>query len=65
MENFMEKTDKNKSNEQIKETVRTGYAAIATGQRYSCCSTAQTSSCCSGERSGHADPTRLAQSIGL
>jgi SAM-dependent methyltransferase len=51
----METSDKSKSPEQIKETVRTGYAAIATGQR---------SCCCSGERSGHSDPTRLAKSIG-
>lgn len=51
----MSTTDKNQSNEQIRETVRTGYAAIATGQR---------SCCCSSQRSGHADPARLAQAIG-
>ena len=45
----------NKSNEQIRETVRTGYAAIATGQR---------SCCCGSTRSNHADPARLAQAIG-
>ena len=44
-----------KSNEQIRETVRSGYAAIATGQR---------SCCCSSPRSSQADPTRLAQAIG-
>jgi SAM-dependent methyltransferase len=64
---FMSISDKNKTNEQIKETVRNGYAAIATGQRSSCCSnttTEQLSGCCSGERSGQTDPSRLAQSIG-
>jgi len=40
----------------VKDTVRAGYAAIATGERASCCG--------SGQRSGHADPTRLAQAIG-
>ena len=40
----------------VKDTVRAGYAAIATGQRASCCGPDQ--------RSGHADPTRLAQSVG-
>lgn len=39
----------------VRETVRTGYAAIATGQR---------SCCCSSRRSGHADPTRLAKAVG-
>lgn len=46
--------DNNKSNEEVRETVRTGYAAIATGQR----------SCCSSRRSGQDDPARLAQAIG-
>lgn len=56
MENmFMSAPDKNQSNEHVRETVRTGYAAIATGQR---------SCCCSSQRSGHADPTRLAKAIG-
>ncbi len=45
----------NKSNEQVRETVRTGYAAIATGQR---------SCCCGSTRSNHADPARLAEAIG-
>lgn len=51
----MSTNDKNQFDEQIRETVRTGYAAIATGQR---------SCCCSSQRSGHADPARLAQAIG-
>lgn len=44
-----------KSNEQIRETVRAGYAAIATGQR---------SCCCSSRRSGQDDPVRLAKAVG-
>ncbi len=48
-------TINNKSSEQVRETVRTGYAAIATGQR---------SCCCPSQRSNHADPARLAQAIG-
>jgi len=51
----MSTPDKNISNEQVRETVRAGYAAIAAGQR---------SCCCSGQRSGHADPLRLAQAVG-
>ncbi len=51
----MNTPDKNKANEQLRETVRAGYAAIATGQR---------SCCCSGQRSNQADPARLAQAIG-
>ncbi|MCL1915506.1 MAG: arsenite methyltransferase [Desulfovibrionaceae bacterium] len=39
----------------VKETIRVGYAAIATEQHSSCCS----SRCC-----GNADPTRLAQAVG-
>ena len=39
----------------IRETVRAGYAAIASGQA---------SCCCSGRRSGQADPQRLATAIG-
>ncbi|MDR2725014.1 MAG: arsenite methyltransferase, partial [Candidatus Adiutrix sp.] len=46
---------KNQSNEQIRKTVRAGYAAIATGQR-SCCGP---SDCC-----GRADPAQLAQAVG-
>lgn len=52
----MSTSDKTQSNEQVRETVRTGYAAIATGQQSSCC--------CSNQRSGHADPTKLAKAIG-
>ena len=51
----MSTTDKGPSSEQIRETVRTGYAAIAIGQQ---------SSCCSSPRCGHVDPTRLAQAVG-
>jgi SAM-dependent methyltransferase len=51
----MSAPDKNKFNEQVRETVRTGYAAIATGRH---------SSCCFSPRSGHADPTRLARAVG-
>ena len=47
--------DKNRSNEVVRETVRAGYAAIATGQR---------SCCCSSQRSSQADPLRLAQAVG-
>jgi Methylase involved in ubiquinone/menaquinone biosynthesis len=46
---------KDNQNELVKQTVRAGYAAIATG-RQSCC--------CSSQRSGHADPLRLAQAVG-
>ena len=34
----MDTADKTKSSEDVKETVRAGYAAIATGQRSCCCS---------------------------
>lgn len=51
----MNAPDTIKSSEDVRETVRTGYAAIATGQR---------SCCCSGKRSNHADPLRLAKAIG-
>jgi SAM-dependent methyltransferase len=44
----------NKSSEQIKEEVRTGYAGIATGQQPSCCC----------KRSNHAAPERLAKALG-
>lgn len=39
----------------VRDTVRSGYAAIATGQR---------SCCCSSRRSGHDDPARLAKAVG-
>ena len=51
----MSTTGKSVSPEQIRETVRKGYAVIATGQR---------SCCCDGERSGHLDPIRLATAVG-
>ena len=51
----MNTPEKNTSHDRIRETVRTGYAAIAVGQR---------SCCCSAERSGHIDPARLAQAVG-
>ena len=51
----MSASDKNKSSEQVRETVRAGYAAIATGKR---------SCCCSSPRSNQADPTRLAKAVG-
>ncbi len=51
----MKAPSKNGSKEQIRETVRAGYAEIATGRR---------SCCCSGQRSNHADPARLAKAIG-
>ena len=49
----------NKSNEQIREEVRTGYADIATGRQSSCCG----DRCC-GERNNYADPELLAKSLG-
>ncbi|MCL2458727.1 MAG: arsenite methyltransferase [Desulfobulbus sp.] len=52
----MSRLNKNTSNEQVKETVRAGYAAIATGQQSSCCGSAQ--------RCGQVDPARLAQAVG-
>jgi len=42
-------------NQDIKDAVRAGYAAIATGQR---------ASCCGSPRSGHADPLQLAKAVG-
>jgi len=45
----------NKSNEQVREIIREGYASIATGQR---------SCCCSGQRSNQMDPARLAKAVG-
>jgi len=56
MEFFMNTSNKSKSPEQIRDTVRAGYAAIATGEQSSCC--------CSGTRGNHADPARLAAAIG-
>ena len=51
----MSSSNKNTSNENVRETVRTGYAAIAAGQR---------SCCCTSRRSGHDDPERLARAVG-
>ena len=51
----MSTPDKSKSHEEIRETVRAGYAAIAVGQR---------SCCCSGTRSWQLDPIRLAKAVG-
>ena len=48
---------KSPSPEQVKETVRAGYAAIATGRQSSCCSG-------SSGRCGPADPARLAAGVG-
>ena len=46
----MDTADKTKSSEDVKETVRAGYAAIATGQR---------SCCCSSQRGSQADLAKL------
>ena len=51
----MNTPDKSVLPEQVRETVRAGYAAIASGQR---------SCCCSSERSGRLDPIRLAAAVG-
>ena len=51
----MSHNDKEPNKQHITETVRSGYAAIATGAQRSCCS---------GSRSGQADPARLAESLG-
>jgi ubiquinone/menaquinone biosynthesis C-methylase UbiE len=49
----------NKSDEQIREEVRTGYADIAMGRQSLCCG----ERCCD-ERSNHASPERLAKALG-
>ena len=51
----MNTLDKNISNEKIRETVRAGYAAIATGR---------SSLCGSGGCCGQADPVQLAKAVG-
>lgn len=51
----MKKTSENSHAQRVRETVRTGYAAIATGQR---------SCCCGSPRSSQSDPVRLAQAVG-
>ena len=52
----MSDINKKRTAELIKDTVRTEYAAIATGQQGGCC--------CKSQRGNHADPIRLAKSIG-
>ena len=47
-----------KSKDEIRETVRAGYADIAAGKSSSCCG----GGC--GKRSNHADPKRLAKTLG-
>ncbi len=47
--------DTKKNDRDIRETVRAGYAVIASGQR---------SCCCSSQRSGQADPFKLAKAVG-
>jgi len=51
----MNTPDKKVSSESVRETVRAGYAAIATGQR---------SGCCGEQRCGPFDPVRLATAVG-
>ncbi|MDR2367556.1 MAG: arsenite methyltransferase [Deltaproteobacteria bacterium] len=50
----MKKTNRLNPHE-ARETIRAGYAAIATGQ---------SPGCCPGQRCGQADPTRLAEALG-
>jgi Methylase involved in ubiquinone/menaquinone biosynthesis len=50
----------NKTDEQIKEEIRTGYADIATGRQFSCCC----SSCCNDEDINHTEFEQLAKSLG-
>ncbi|MCL2310427.1 MAG: arsenite methyltransferase [Proteobacteria bacterium] len=54
------------SSEQIRQTVRAGYAAIAAGQQSSCCGGESSGGggCCGGPRGNQADPARLAQAVG-
>jgi SAM-dependent methyltransferase/DNA-binding transcriptional ArsR family regulator len=52
---FMSTQSIRKSNEQVRETIRAGYAEIATGKR---------TCCCGSPRSSQADPARLAASVG-
>ena len=55
----MGKQTKCRTSEDIRATVRAGYAAIATGKRGSCgCG------CAGGKRSNRADPARLAKAVG-
>lgn len=50
----MKKVSENAQAQAVKETVRTGYSAIATGQHF----------CCSSQRNSQAYPTRLAHAVG-
>ena len=52
----------NSSSEQVRQTVRAGYAAIAAEQKSSCCGGG--GGCCGGQRGNQADPARLAQAVG-
>ena len=52
----MKKISENNQAQAVKETVRAGYAAIATGQQRSCCGP--------GQRCGQVDPAKLAKAIG-
>jgi SAM-dependent methyltransferase len=52
----MSTPNQTRSNDQVRETVRAGYASIATGQQSSCCGGG---GCC-----GQVDPERLAQAVG-
>jgi len=52
----MNADNKLQQDEKTREAVRSGYGAIALGQR-SCC-------CGGGQRSGHVDPLRLAKAVG-
>ncbi|MDR3089618.1 MAG: arsenite methyltransferase [Desulfobulbaceae bacterium] len=49
-----EEKDERQQNQDVRETVRAGYAAIAMAG----------TSCCSNRRGNHADPLRLAKSVG-
>ncbi|MCL2124182.1 MAG: arsenite methyltransferase [Desulfovibrionaceae bacterium] len=51
----MNTPDKNTARENVRDAVRSGYAAIATGQR---------SGCCGDQRCGRLDPIRLATAVG-
>ena len=48
--------NKKRDEERIRDTVRAGYAAIATGQQGGCC--------CKSQRGNHTDPMRLGKAIG-
>ncbi len=47
--------DSTQKKQEVRDTVRAGYAEIAVGRR---------SCCCGGQRSGQADPAKLAQAVG-